>query len=427
VKRRRQSLAAVLELGALARFGRNYRKLLASHAISNLGDGVRLSALPLLAATLTRDPVAIASLTFASFTPAIVFGLFAGVLADRLDRRLTMVVTNVVRAGMMAGLGVLVLADWISMPVLYAVAFLLGTAETFFENAAQAIIPAVAPRDELERANGFLYSAEVLTNQFAGPALGGVLFAAAAAAPFLFDASSFALAAVLIIWIHGHFRPRREETTARAKIRTEIGEALRWLLRHRLLRSFAVMLGVINLLNMAWFAIFVLYSLEVIGLSEAGYGAFLAAGAVGSFAGSVLAPRLSRRLGTGRTLLLVVATLGVASLGMGLATEPVTAAVMWIVASFAEMVWVVITVSLRQAIVPDRLLGRITSVYRLVGWGTVPAGTLLGGFLAGWLGLRSPFLLSAAVFGAMALLAAPVLNERAIRAAGAAAGGIPRS
>ena len=423
MRRKRHSLANVFELGAVRRLGPNYGKLLSSHAISNLGDGVRLSALPLLAATLTRDPVEIASLTFASFTPAIVFGLFAGVLADRLDRRVTMVVANVVRTAMMAALAALVIADWVSMPALYAVAFLLGTAETFFENAAQAMIPAVAPRNELERANSFLYSAEVLTNQFAGPAVGGILFATAAASPFLFDASSFAVATLLILAIRGYFRPQRDVSAARTSVRAEIGEALRWLLRHRLLRSFAVMLGIINLLNMAWFAIFVLYSLEVIGLSEAGYGFFLAAGALGSLVGSVLAPLLSRRLGMGRTLLLVVATLGVASLGMGLATEPIQATAMWITASFAEMVRVVLTLSLRQAIVPDRMLGRITSVYRLIGWGTVPAGTLLGGFLAGWAGLRSPFLVSAGVFLAMALLAAPVLDERAIRAAGATVGG----
>jgi len=161
---------------------------------------------------------------------------------------------------------------------------------------------------------------------------------------------------------------------------------------------------------MAWFAIFVLYAQEILHLNDGAYGFLLAAGSIGSFVGSISAWRTSQRLGISQSLVLVLLTLALTCLAMGLSSQTIVVGAVWIANSFAEMVWVVITVSLRQAIVPDRLLGRVTSVYRLLGWGAIPLGAVLGGFLGRAVGLRSPFFVSALSFLTISLVAIPVLS-----------------
>jgi len=388
----------------------NYRKFWTAHAISSLGNGIRLSALPLLIATLTRDPLLVAGLSTANFLPWLLFGLTFGALVDRLDRRLAMATIDICRMLVMIVLGLLVFTRSVDHASLYLIAFGLGVGEIIFGNAAQALIPATVSKQDLASANGFLYAAEVVTNKFIGPAVGGLLFALAAWSPFVVDAASFGFSAALIFFIRGQFRPRHSHATSVHSLLFEIGEALKWLWGHRLLRTFALILGAINLLQMAWFAIFVLYAQEILHLNDGAYGFLLAAGSIGSFVGSISAWRISQRLGISQSLVLVLLTLALTCLAMGLSSQTIVVGAVWIANSFAEMVWVVITVSLRQAIVPDRLLGRVTSVYRLLGWGAIPLGAVLGGFLGRAVGLRSPFFVSALSFLTISLVAIPVLS-----------------
>ena len=223
-------------------------------------------------------------------------------------------------------------------------------------------------------ANGRLYAAEVVTNEFVGPPFGAFLFAAAAAAPFFVDAGSFGVAAVVVLGMRGSFRPIREPAAGetRPSIRADIAEGLRWLRRHRLLRTLALALGVLNLLSAGVFAILVLYALEVLDLSKQGYGFLLSAAGVGALAGSLLARRLSAWWGPGTLLIVAVLVMGAATLVPALIAEPIVVAIsLGFVAAFG-VAWNVVTVSLRQAIVPDVLLGRVNSAYRLLGWGTMP-------------------------------------------------------
>ena len=192
-----------------SRLGPEYRKLWTASTVSNLGDGVTEVAAPLLAATLTRDPVLVAGLAFAHRLPWLLFTLVSGALVDRLDRRRIMWTADAVRTAMIGLLGLAVYAGLANLPLLYAVFFVLGTAETLFDNASQAILPAVVDREKLEKANGRLFGAQLVANEFAGPPLGGILFAAAAAAPFLLDAGTFAAAAALVLAMRGSFRPVR--------------------------------------------------------------------------------------------------------------------------------------------------------------------------------------------------------------------------
>ncbi len=226
---------------------REYGKLWAASTISNLGDGVTLVAGPLLAASLTRDPALVAGLTFVQQLPWLLFSLVSGALVDRLDRRRVMAMVDFFRAGIIGILGLTVLSGWASIPLMYAVFFLLGTAETLFANASLAILPSVVSKDYLGKANGRLFAAELVANDFAGRSLGGVLFAVAASIPFLIDAGTFAASAALIFTLQGRFRVPRPEGIAEKTLVGEINDGLVWLLRHRLLFALAIMLGAGNL------------------------------------------------------------------------------------------------------------------------------------------------------------------------------------
>ncbi len=227
--------------------GPEYRKLWVASAVSNLGDGITLVAGPLLAATLTRDPVLVAGITFAQRLPWLLFSLLSGALVDRLDRRLTMGTVDLLRFVLLGVLGLAVLAGWATLPLLYAVFFLVGAAETFFANASLAIMPSIVPKEHLDRANGRLFAAELVTNQFAGGPIGGALFAVAAALPFLLDAGTFGVSAVLILALRGSFRVSEPGTPRKTGMLAEIGEGIGWLLCHRLLLALAIMLGAGNL------------------------------------------------------------------------------------------------------------------------------------------------------------------------------------
>lgn len=209
----------------------NFWKLWAASTISNLGDGVTLVAGPLLAASLTRDPVLVAGVAFAQRLPWLLFSLISGALVDRLDRRRLMVAVDGFRTVLLGFLGLAVLMDFVSIPLLYVVFFLMGTAETLFDTASVSILPAVVPRESLEKANGRLFGAQIVANEFAAPPLGGFLFAIAASVPFFFDAGSFAAAAVFVLVMRGKFQVERPEGAPSTTLWTEISEGLGWLWR----------------------------------------------------------------------------------------------------------------------------------------------------------------------------------------------------
>ncbi|HET7480926.1 MAG TPA: MFS transporter [Rubrobacteraceae bacterium] len=394
--------------------GPEYRKLWTASTISNLGDGITLVAGPLLAASLTRDPVLVAGLTFAQQLPWLLFSLLSGALVDRLDRRLLMASVDAFRTGVIGILGLAVLTGWASLPLMYGVFFLLGTAETLFANASLSIMPSMVQKEQLEKANGQMFAAELVTNQFAGGPVGGALFAVAAAFPFLIDAGTFAASSALILALRGRFRVVRPDGVQKAGILVEIAEGIGWLARHRLLLALAVMLGAGNLTFSATFSVMVLFAQDTLGLGSFGYGVLMTAGGVGGFFGSLLAGRVGGWIGTGRALFLVMLIQGPMFAGIALSGNPVVVALIWAVGGFAAFAWNVLTFALRQTLIPDRLLGRVTSVYRLAGVGSGAFGALIGGLLAKHFGLSAPFWFSAAVMILAALAFLPFVNNRTV-------------
>ena len=417
-----------------------------------------LAALPLLAATLTRDPLAVSVVTFAGWLPWLLSALPAGALVDRLDRRRVMWTVDAARALVVGALTVAVLAGWASIPLLAVAGFLVGAGQTLFENAAQAMVVAVAGRDprRLERANGQLVASLTVGQQLIGPPAGSAAFALAPWLPFLADAVSFGASAGLVAAITGQFQPERipgphppvpgppegERSPAAGtaapvvhspppapqavrNLRAEIAEGLRFLFGHRLLRACVLLVSASNLAFMAGEAVLVLFATDELGLGSRGYGLLLAAVALGGLPGSLLAARVGGRVPPGTLIVGGVLVGAVVMACFGLATDPWVAGAAYAATGAVWGVWNVTLLSLRQAIVPDRLMGRVVGAVRLIGFGSIPVGALLGGLVARSLGLRAPFLGGAAVLAVAALAATPVITTGAIQAARSEAGARP--
>jgi MFS family permease len=402
------------------RLGLPFWRLWSASTLSNLADGLVKIALPLVAVTLTDSPGLVAGVALAVTLPWLLFALPAGALADRVDRRVAMVTANVVRAAAVAVLAVpLVLgleSSAAAIWVLYGVALLLGTAETVYDTCAQSILPQVVPRDRLPRANGRLIAAELTANEFVGPPLGGLLVAAGVAAAFVTPAALWAAAVGALLLLRGGFAVPREEPTT---LRADVAEGLRYLWRHRLLRTLATMTGLFNFATNATFAVFVLYAVgpdSAMGLTEVSYGLLFATIAAGSLIGALLADPIIRRLGRSRSLFVGILG-GVVNVGiLALTTIPLVIAVAFLLGGLAGSLWNVVAVSLRQRITPDRILGRINSSYRLVAWGTRPLGAAAGGLLGELLGLRAVFAIAAGLI-LVSLIGRSQLTDTAISTA----------
>lgn len=427
--------------------GASYWKLWTSSVTSNLGDGVTAIALPWLASAVTRNALLIALIAVASRIPWLVFTLPAGVITDRLDRRKIMWLSQLFRALLMLGGALVVVYYQSSLPdpgevqdgvssnnmVLYGmilvVSLLFGFAEVLYDNSAQTILPAIVEPEGLERANGNLWGAEMVMNSFLGPPLGSVLIGIAFALPFFFDAVTFALAAVLIFSIRGTY-VAREKSEAQSGDKVdwwgEIKEGVTWLWHHPLLRPMAIILGIMNGLGSVTFATLVLFAQESLGVDAFVFAILGMAGAVGGILGSVTAPRVSKAMGSGPSLYFTLLASVFTNLIIGFATHWSIVFVMFAIFSFSAVLWNVITVSLRQTIIPDELLGRVNSVYRFFAWGMMPIGLAIGGLLVAGLeaagasrdmALRSPWWLAAICYVALFFYAAPKLTTQKIEAA----------
>lgn len=425
--------------------GANYWKLFSASVVSNLGDGVGMIAYPWLASTLTRNPLHIAAVAMITRLPWLLFSLPAGVITDRVDRRKLIAWMDVFRFFLTLGVAVAVFltqselaspeaiesgaasppsSAGLLLALVYVAALLLGTAEVFRDNSAQTLMPSIVATENLERANGRLWGAEMVMNSFVGPPLGGILLATSFALPFFFDAGTFAVAAALVFFIAGEFRPKvdPEQPVIPASFWTDLKAGVKWLWNHFFFRPLALSLGVMNATSMMATATFVLFAQEVLQLDATRFGLLTTGFAVGGVIGSLVADRISRAIGQGASLFTTIVVDAVALTISGLTSSFWIFWSMGVAMAMAATLWNVITVSLRQSLIHDQILGRVNSVYRFLGWGMMPIGAGLGGLIVAvaqpavgreW-ALRSPFVLAAAMTALLFVYALPRLNSRRI-------------
>ena len=429
--------------------GKNYWRLWFAHGVSNLGDGVSQVAYPWLASAVTRSPLLIATVAVASRLPWLVFTLPAGVITDRFDRRKIIIAMDITRAilAFLVAIAVTTQANnlpalnsiatsvnlqtnWFLYTVLIVTALLFGCAEVLRDNSAQTFLPEVVEEDQLENANGKLWSVEFVTNSFIGPPLGSFLIGIFVFLPFYFDTLTFFVSAALVATLASVARPIKEVKDKKAvNFKAEIKEGFSWLWKHELLRPMAIILGCLNGLGAITAATFILFAQEILDTSVFIFAILGTAGAVGGTVGGILGPKISAKLGSGPSLYLTLLSAPVITLIIGLTSSWQLFWALTAIGTCFAVLWNVITVSLRQSIIPTHLLGRVNSVYRFFAWGSLPIGTLIGGALVDLVeltgdrefALRLPYLLVTVAGLLLFFFAAPRLTTAKIETAREAA------
>lgn len=398
----------------------NFWKLWSASAASNLADGITLIAIPLIAARLTRSPAEVAGVTVASQIPSLLFGLIAGGLADRLDRRWTMLGVQVLRVVVIGSLAVLAMAGILSLPILYVTAFILGTGETFFDTNAQSILPSVVGRERLVTANGRLFAVEMIMNTFVGPPLGGLLVAISVPLALAGATAGFAIAALGLFLIAGGFRAPRTDTSRHFIV--EIGDGIGYLARHRLLLVLSGMVVCGRLGAAGFFALFVLYAVAPgpMGLTEPGYGLLLMTFGAGSVIGSIVTGRAVALFGRPGVLILATTVFAAGIALPALTSNAVIVGIGFFIAGIAIIAWNVTNVSLRQSILPTALMGRVHATHRFIANVAGLVGAFVAGIVGQTLGLQVAFAVGS-VFVLVGVLGRLVVTEPRIRAAEAAA------
>jgi MFS family permease len=377
--------------------GRPFWTLWSASTLSSLGNGLNSVALPLLAATLTRRPLAVAAVLFVARIPWLVVAIPAGAYADRADRPRLMRLMDLVRAGLLAGVAVLVAIGSMTIDLIYAFAFVVGVCDTFFSGSTQAVLPAIVDEASLHRANGLLSVGRTTTEQTVGPAIGGTLFALARTIPFAADAVSFLGSAAFLLGLggaqsHAVGRTKRPGLAAAAGgLWAEMKAGVAWYRHSTVLCLVTGTVAVLAFSQAMVSGILVLFALERLHLHDIGYGLFMAGVAVGNIIGGIIAARLLRRVGTATVVIAATVLAAVGYIGGGSTTSPYLAAALLGLEAVAVVIGNVATISFRQRSTPPEMQARIANVWRSIVWGVIPFGALAGGILGAHLGLRVPF------------------------------------
>ncbi|MFL2670436.1 MAG: MFS transporter [Candidatus Actinomarina sp.] len=418
---------------------RNFNLLLTASTFSNLADGIAGFAYPWLFSLLTRDPLLISIVSVLVNLPRLIFVLYAGVIADKFNRQKILIYTRLGQVFLTSMFILLIFINLDSIPkavqfnepqfeskfliisTAYLLAFMFGLLEVTRDNAAQAFLPQIVSKDNLPKANGRLFGIEIVTNNFLGTPVGGFLIGLSLITPFIFDTLLMLASVFFIIGIKGKFE-RPEKNSKEQNTSEMIKEGVNWLKNNTLLKRLAIYTGIANFFGSMQFPIMILFAQELIGLNAIQYS-FLAYGAaIGGLVGSQLANKVNARFEESKTLLISVALFGIGMFAPYVTSNPFVIAGSFGLSSFGSVLWNVQAVSIRQSLIPDNLLGRVNSVYRLLALGLNPIGALFGGALVKILNnsfsrefaLRFPFLLGG-IFMLILFLSAPrLLSQKLI-------------
>ena len=391
----------------------SFRRVWAATALSNLGDGLLVVALPLLIIQFTRDPLVVAGVAAAAQAPYLLVSLFAGALADRHDRRLLLLsVTGLATIVLLVAAFVGAVDATTAVIALYVTAFLIGTCQTVSNSAFPALLPSIVPRTRLEWANSRIFGTKSTFNEFLGPPLAGLLVTLGVALALGTIAAAYAGSALLLLTLRDTFQPEQQPKA----VLTDIGEGLRFLWHHQVLRTLTLMVAVMAGCWAAWEAVLVLHIVSPgpVGLTGLGYGTLITLLAAGGVTGALAADRMRRRFGR-RSVLLADLAAAVIMIGSpALTSSPYILGGCLFVGGFGSGMWNVTAASLRQALTPDHLRGRVSATGVLFGWGPLPAGALLGGVLANAYGTQVVFAGGAILIAALSLPAARALTTAAV-------------
>ena len=396
------------DVGNVAPLGRDFHRLWLAASVSNLGDGIRLGALPLLALRLTGDARLIGAVAAATMAPWFLIAPIAGALVDRHDRRHLMLAGQLGRVLLALLLAVLVLVDEATIWWVLIVALGIGIGEVFVDTSSQAAVPQLVDSDQLEAANARLIGSTTALNDVVGVWLGAVLFAAITELPFFVDAATFALSAAVLATVRRPMQGKRRRDT---RISADISEGFRFLIAHRLLRRLAGTIATLNLATNISFGVYVIFVIEELGASERTFGFVMGFAAMGGVLGAVVAERITMRFG--RTAVLAVTPVAIAiTLAVNVFAQHVTVVGATL---FATMFLIVASnvpgQSLRQEVTPEPMLGRVVASFRTFGLGAAPIGALLGGVLTEEFGVRAANAVAAAIAGGAALLMLRALRQ----------------
>jgi MFS family permease len=405
----------------------DFVKLWSAETISQFGTQVTFLALPLIAATtLNVTPFEFGLLATIEFLPFILLSLPAGVWVDRLRRRPILIAGDLIRAASLASIpiafaiqtatGQQILSIW----QLYAVGFINGCATVFFDVAYQSYLPSLVDRDQIVDGNSKLETSRSAA-QITGPGIAGILIGAVTA-PFaiLLDSISFVVSALFMVAIRRDEpapEPRIDEHGNRPSMRTEIAEGLRYVGGHRYLRSIAATTGISNFFSNIAFSILILYLVRELAFTPAILGLAFSLGAVGFLLGALLANRVATRFGVGPTIVGSAVTFGPAALLVAIAPPdlaPGFVAASGFLGGLGGAIYNINQVSLRQAITPERMQGRMNATMRFIVWGTIPFGNIVGGLLGGILGLHETIWIGAigGLFSFLPVFFSPIREVR---------------
>jgi MFS family permease len=406
--------AAVTTIQA-ERLGGNFAKLWGASTTSALGAGLANVAVPLLVASRTHSPLVVALASVFIWLPWLLFSLPGGVIVDRSDRRRLMVMIDWVRVGVLAVLSATLLTGHTSIPLLYVALFIVNTGEVTFRSASQALVQSVVPRPLLERANGWLSGGTTFTASLIAGPIGGLLFVLMPSAPFVANAATYAVSAALIGSIPGAFRTSAAVATPeKATVWDDMLVGLRWLVRQRLLRTMAILIGLLNVTLTAALSVLVLLAKERLHLGPVGYGALFTSLAIGGVAGSIVGDRLIRLVSA--TWTIRIGLLIEAGLHLTLATShsAYVVGLAFLIFGIHGALWSIVMVSLRQRLTPPELLGRVGSASLLLSAGGNCIGAVLGGALATRYGLAAPYWVGFVVAVIVAATTWHIFNRAAV-------------
>ena len=397
-------LGRLIDAALPPRLGRSFRWLVASSWSTNLGDGLAISAGPLLVASQTDEPFVVALAAIAQQLPWVIFGLTAGVIADRYDRRRIMIIVNLVRSLVLGVLAVAIVLDEVNVAIVLLAMFLLGTTETFVDVTSGTLLPMTVGREDLVAGTVRLSFGHTTLNRLVGPPLGAFLFAAGTAWPFVAQGLLMLFGAVLIRRIAFSRASDERDEEHPGSIRSGIAEGLRWLWNDPPVRTLTVIILTFNITFGATLAVFVLYVERRLGLGPIGFGALEAIGAVGGLFGAVLYVRVEQRFGMARLMRIGLVFETATHVVFALTTLPIIAMATLFAFGVHEAVWGTTETTIRQRSVPEQLQGRIGSVYMLGLVGGLVVGAVIGGTLAQIWGVTAPYWF--AVIGNLAILVA---------------------